>query len=78
MTDVVALISAIAALIGALTGLAGFVVMVRRTSPRERMAAAEGAARTILDPSALNQSAIDLATSDYLHERIEHEGQAHD
>jgi hypothetical protein len=73
-----ALIGALASLITALGSVVAVVITLRRTSPRERLDAAEGAARTILDPSTTNQAAITTATEGYLHHHTEHEGQAHD
>jgi hypothetical protein len=54
------LIAAIAGLIGSLTSFVGMIVVVRRTSPRERRDAAESAAEKVLMPA---QPLLDIANA---------------
>jgi hypothetical protein len=50
LVSITGLIAAIAALVGALSGFVGMLIVVRRTSPRERRDAAQGAAEKMLAP----------------------------
>lgn len=60
MNNLAVLIAAVAGLIGALTSFVGMIVVVRRTSPRERQDAAAGAAEKVLMPP---NPLIDLNTT---------------
>lgn len=50
MSNVAALLTAITGLLGSLTTLVGMVVVIRRTSPRERRDAAQGVAEQVMTP----------------------------
>lgn len=60
MNNAAVLIAAVAGLIGALTSFVGMIVVVRRTSPRERQDAAAGAAEKVLMPG---NPILDLANT---------------
>ena len=60
MNNVAVLIAAIAGLIGSITSFVGMIVVVRRSSPRERRDAAEAVAEKVLMPQ---NPAIDLANT---------------
>jgi hypothetical protein len=48
--NIALLISAVGVLVGSLTSFVGMIVVVRRTSPKERQDAAAGAAEKVLMP----------------------------
>lgn len=60
LNNLAVLIAAIGGLIGSLTSFVGMVVVVRRTSPRERQDAAAGVAEKILMPP---NPIVDLANT---------------
>jgi hypothetical protein len=60
VNNLAVLIAAVAGLIGALTSFVGMIVVVRRTSPRERQDAAAGAAEKVLMPP---NPLLDLGTT---------------
>lgn len=60
MNNAAVLIAAIAGLIGSLTSFIGMIVVVRRSSPRERRDAAEAAAEKVLMPQ---NPVLDLANT---------------
>lgn len=50
LSNIAILIAAVAGLVGSLTSFVGMVVVVRRSSPKERRDAAAGAAEKVLMP----------------------------
>lgn len=50
LASITGLITAVAALVGALSGFVGMLIVVRRTSPRERRDAAQATAEKMLAP----------------------------
>jgi hypothetical protein len=60
LASITGLIAAIAALVGALSGFIGMLVLIRRTSPRERRDAAVVAAEKVLVPVS---PAVDVGTN---------------